>query len=198
MELAKAEQFILDKLQMELPEYLYYHSFSHTQDVLAAALRIASDEGVKKEDTMLLRTAVLYHDAGFTIQNKDHEEIGCDIAQKTLPNFDYTANEIRIICGMIMATKIPQSPHNLLEEIICDADLDYLGREDFEVISNNLRLEFLEFGIVLNNLEWEVKQISFLESHNYFTATSRRTRNTPKTKQILKLKKEFEDHKIIP
>src|SRR2546423_374818 len=134
MELAKAEQFILDKLKKQLPEYLYYHSFSHTEDVLAAALRIASDEGVNEEDTILLRTAVLYHDAGFTIQIKDHEQIGCDIAHKTLPDFGYTDNEIRMICDMIIATKIPQSPHTLLEKIICDADLDYLGREDFWTI----------------------------------------------------------------
>src|SRR3954469_18398792 len=146
MELVKAEQFILDKLQKELPEYLCYHSFSHTQDVLVAALRIASDEGINKKDTMLLRTAAMYHDAGFTIQNKDHEEIGCDIARKTLPGFHYTDNEIRIICDMIIATKIPQSPNNLLEKIICDADLDYLGREDFWTISNNLYKELNNFN----------------------------------------------------
>src|SRR5438552_15229531 len=105
MELAKAEQFVLDKLQKELPEYLYYHTFHHTQDVLAAAMRIAPVEGVNDQDTKLLRTAVLYHDAGFTVQNKDHEAIGCAIAQKTLPGFAYTEEQISIICGMIVATK---------------------------------------------------------------------------------------------
>jgi uncharacterized protein len=187
MELARAEQFILDKLQKELPEYLYYHSFSHTQDVLAAALRIAEDEGVKGEDGMLLRTAALYHDAGFIIQNKDHEEIGCDIARKTLPNFDYTDDAIRIICGMIMATKIPQSPGNLLEEIICDADLDYLGREDFWTISNNLYKELNNFN-QLNKEEWYKLQIIFFEQHYYFTPSVIKLRTQKKKEHLKRIK----------
>jgi len=184
MELAKAEQFILDKLQKELPGYLYYHSFSHTQDVLTAALRIASDEGINGKDIMLLRTAVVYHDAGFIIQNKDHEEIGCDIARKSLQCFDYTDDEISIICGMIMATKIPQSPNNLLEEIICDADLDYLGREDFWTISNNLYKELNNFN-QLNKEDWYRLQIGFFEQHHYFTPSVIKLR-AQKKKQHLK------------
>jgi uncharacterized protein len=190
MELARAEQFILDKLQKELPEYLYYHSFSHTQDVLAAALRIASDEGVKGEDAMLLRTAALYHDAGFIIQNKDHEEIGCDTARKTLPDFDYTDDEIRIICGMIMATKIPQSPVNLLEEIICDADLDYLGREDFWTISNNLYKELNNFN-QLNKEDWYKLQINFFEQHHYFTPSVIKLRSRKKEEHLNRVKELF-------
>src|SRR6266542_1017258 len=118
MDLAKAEEFILDKLQNQLPEYLYYHTVYHTQDVLSAAVRIAANEGVEGEDAMLLKTAVLYHDAGFTVQAKDHEEISCAIVQETLQGFDYTEKQINSICGMIMATKIPQCPNNRLEEII--------------------------------------------------------------------------------
>ncbi|HEY6974833.1 MAG TPA: HD domain-containing protein [Chitinophagaceae bacterium] len=188
MDFAKAEQFILDKLQKELPAYLHYHSFSHTRDVLAAAMRIASDECLKEEDIMLLRTAVLYHDAGFTIQNKDHEEIGCDIARKTLRCFDYTDNEISIICGMIMATKIPQSPHNLLEEIICDADLDYLGREDFWTISNNLYEELNNFN-QLNKEDWYRLQINFFEQHHYFTSSVTKLRTQTKKQHLKQIRK---------
>jgi uncharacterized protein len=187
MELARAEQFILDKLQKELPAYLYYHSFSHTLDVLAAALRIASGEGLKEIDTMLLRTAALYHDAGFTVQNKDHEELGCDIARKTLPDFGYTDHQIRMICDMILATKIPQSPNNLLEKIICDADLDYLGREDFWTISNNLYEELNNFN-QLNKEDWYKLQINFFEQHHYFTPSVIKLRTQKKEEHLERIK----------
>ncbi len=190
MELAKAEQFILDKLQKELPEYLYYHSFHHTQDVLSAAMRIATDEGVKGEDAMLLQTAVLYHDAGFTVQYKDHEEIACDIALKSLPGFAYAEEQISIICGMIMATKIPQSPNNLLEEIICDADLDYLGREDFWTISNNLYKELNNFN-ELNERDWYKLQINFFEQHHYFTPSVIKLRAQKKEEHLKEIKQLF-------
>jgi uncharacterized protein len=187
MELDRAEQFILDKLQKELPQHLYYHSVSHTQDVLAVAIRIASDESVKEEDTMLLRTAAMYHDAGFIIQNKDHEEIGCDIARKTLPGFGYADDEIKVICGMIIATKIPQSPNNQLEEIICDADLDYLGREDFWTISNNLYKELNNFN-QLNKEDWYKLQINFFEQHHYFTPSVIKLRTQKKKEHLKRIK----------
>ncbi len=190
MELAKAEQFILDKLQNQLPEYLYYHTVYHTQDVLSAAVHIATNEDVEGEDVMLLKTAVLYHDAGFTVQAKDHEEISCAIAQETLPPFDYAKKQIDTICGMIMATKIPQSPHNLMEEIICDADLDYLGREDFWVISNNLYKELNNFN-KLNERDWYKLQIDFFEQHHYFTPSVIKLRTQKKEEHLKAMKQLF-------
>ena len=89
---------------------------------------------------------------------------------------------------MIMATKIPQSPKNKLEKIICDADLDYLGRDDFEVISNNLYTEFLDFGIVKDHNDWMQKQIGFLEFHLYFTKSSQQLRQPKKMERLTKIK----------
>ena len=122
------EKDILAQLENGLSNTLYYHGLHHTRDVFNAALKIAANEKLSATEIKLLRIAVLYHDAGFTVSYKNHEERGCKMAKKNLPAFGYTSEEIDMICGMIMATKIPQNPHTLLERIICDADLDYLGR----------------------------------------------------------------------
>ena len=88
---------------------------------------------------MLLKTACLFHDAGFITSRVDHEKQRMCTGKKTPARFwIYSQDEIDRICGMIMATKIPQSPKNNLEEIICDADLDYLGRDDFFAIGDSL------------------------------------------------------------
>src|SRR4051812_29482608 len=147
MQFAAAKKFILSKQKKELPKHLSYHSVAHVKDVYESAKRLAKAEGVNGEDLTLLLTAVLYHDCGFTVQSKEHEKIGCDIASTTLPDFDYTSGEIERICGMIMATRIPQTPHNILEQIIADADLDYLGRDDFWTIGNKLFSELQMYGI---------------------------------------------------
>ena len=131
---------------------------------------------------------VLFHDSGFITQSKNHEELSCEIVREALPDFNYTHEEIDSICGMIMATKIPQSPTNLLEQIIADADLDYLGREDYWEISNNLFKEISFFGIFTEN-DWLQLQINFLEKHRYFTHTAITTREAKKqeTLGILKM-----------
>ncbi|MDE3213049.1 MAG: HD domain-containing protein, partial [Bacteroidota bacterium] len=135
---APEEKAILKQLEDGLSPNLHYHGLHHTRDVMEAALRIASSEGLPEDQIRLLRIAVLYHDSGFVVNSKDHESHGCEIAKRNLPAYGYSPKEIETICGMIMATRIPQSPHNLLEKIICDADLDYLGRDDFNRISRSL------------------------------------------------------------
>jgi uncharacterized protein len=63
------------------------------------------------------------------LQRQDHESISIQLAEQALANFGYTNSQIAVIRGIIQATRIPQSPTNLLEMIIADADLDYLGHE---------------------------------------------------------------------
>ena len=83
-------------------------------------------------------TAALFHDAGHTIGYDNHEYFGTQIAREWLPKFKYTQKQIDEICEIIMATKLPPEPKNLLQTIICDSDLDYLGRSDFIPVSNTL------------------------------------------------------------
>jgi len=190
MNFKASETFILEKLKNELPPNLYYHSFNHVMDVLGAAKHYGQLEKITEYENILLQTAVLFHDSGFIIQSRNHEELGCEIVKANLPNFDYTDDEINQICGMIMATKIPQTPNNLLEQIICDADLDYLGRDDFWEIGYNLYKELEIYGILTDEKEWNKLQLRFLTSHQYFTASAKKNRQTKKdlhTKKIIEI-----------
>jgi hypothetical protein len=102
----------------------------------------------------------------------------------------FTLPEIEIICGMIRATKIPQQPQNKLEEIIADADLDYLGRDDFFTIGGQLFNELKARNVVKDESVWDQIQIKFLENHRYFTVTAQTLRAEQKEKhlQIIKAK----------
>ena len=186
------EQIILPRLKKELNPLLIYHNIEHTLDVLDKALLIAKKEGIKdKKQLLLLKTAALYHDSGFIFIYKNHEDKGCEIVRKDLAEF-FTPDELNCICGMIMATKIPQTPHSHLEKIICDEDLDYLGRDDFEPISKNLYKEFIDFDILKKEVVWDRVQISFFESHHYFTQTSISLRQQMKSKHLQILKQRME------
>jgi hypothetical protein len=188
MDFNKARSYINSRLRKELPGNLSYHSVAHVKDVYESAKRLAKAEGVTGEDLTLLLTAVLFHDSGFMVQSKEHEKIGCDIVKQALPGFGYTPVQIERICGMIMATRIPQTPHNLLEEIIADADLDYLGRDDFWTIGDKLFSELQMYGILQNEDEWNRLQVGFLEMHHYFTKTAIATRKEKKDAYLAQLK----------
>ncbi|HLG34508.1 MAG TPA: HD domain-containing protein [Bacteroidia bacterium] len=180
--------YILDKLESGIPKTYYYHSVGHVLDVLAAAEMIGEREKVSGKEMELLRVAVLFHDSGFMVNPKNHEQIGCDLAKENLPRFGYSEKEIETICGMILATCYPQKPNNLLEEIICDADLDYLGRDDFFSIGNNLMKEMNLNGSIKDEKDWNKLQESFLSSHHYFTLTSNELRSEKKKAHLEKIR----------
>jgi HD superfamily phosphodiesterase len=127
------------------------------------------------------------------VQSKDHEEISAQIAREILPKYQYTPEQIETICSIIKATKLPPNPKTLLEKIICDADLDYLGRKDFIPVSNNLYRELREQNLVGDINEWNRMQIKFLTNHQYFTQTANNLREVNKQTQIERLKQETQD-----
>ena len=180
-----ARAYALRRLEHELPATLTYHSLAHTRDDVApATLRLAALAGVCGEQRMLLHTAAYYHDIGFVVQRADHEAIGARIAAETLPGFGYTSRQVEIIHGMIMATRLPQSPHNLLEQLMADADLDALGRADFPARNQALRDELAAYGDRWDDLEWYREQLCFLESHSYWTDAARQVRGEQKRRNV--------------
>jgi len=184
----QAKAFILEKLKKELPPHLTYHCFDHTLDVYAAAEYLSDLEKISSYQKELALTAALFHDAGFIIGANCHEEESCRIAEEYLPNYGYDFDDLEAIKGMIMATKLPQTPKNLLEQIIADADLDYLGRDDFFPISEGLYQEFLLARVIDNYNDWNKLQVSFFENHHYFTSSAQTIRNQKKANNLALIK----------
>ncbi|QNF34443.1 HD domain-containing protein [Adhaeribacter swui] len=165
--------FALQKLQAGLSEKYTYHHVAHTLDVLEQCTKIADLEGVvAPEELFLLQVGALYHDMGFLYTYQGHEDKSCEIADVDLTNFGFSKPQKEVVFGLIKATQVPQNPQTKLEEIICDADLDYLGRPDFYAIGEGLYQEFLWQGIVKNELDWNRVQVKFLKNHRYFTPSS--------------------------
>jgi predicted metal-dependent HD superfamily phosphohydrolase len=180
---------VLTLLEKQLDPKLTYHNLAHTKDVIRQVERIALGENISdKNDILLLRVAALFHDTGFLEVYKHHEDMSCEIMMRHIEDGDLTPDELEKVKGMIMATKIPQTPYNKLEEIICDADLDYLGRDDFEPISLGLKEEFLEYGVIKSEADWDPLQIRFFEMHSYFTKTCQADRAPKKAIHLGELK----------
>lgn len=194
----KAERHIMQLLEQRLSKNLHYHSIAHTKDVVSAVERIALLEGVTDEGLFLLKSAATYHDAGFIEQYDKNEPIGVRLADEILPKYGYTKKHIDLINELIYVTAIPHKPKNKLEEIICDADLDYLGRDDFHEIADKLRRELKEHGKIQSDRQWDEIQVTFLKNHKYFTKTANKTRKKKKKENLKEvqarlLRGEYED-----
>ncbi|MBC8045308.1 MAG: HD domain-containing protein [Fimbriimonadaceae bacterium] len=163
------KEFVISLLKTNVPLFYYFHTFEHTLYVMEKAIEIGENENCSEHEMELLSAAALWHDTGYIKIYFGHEEESCIMAQRYLPEYGYSPDEINKICGMIMATKIPQSPKNKLEEIIADADLEYLATSKAAFFSEKLYRELHYRNQSLTQEMWNEKQILFLQNHKYFT-----------------------------
>lgn len=177
--------YALQRLTRDLLPSCIYHSVAHTRDeVVPAVERLASMSGIRGEELLLLRTAAWFHDVGFVECRRDHEQVSVQIMATTLPQFGYDATQLTCLAGMIMATRLPQTPRSLLEELLADADLDNLGTESFFQRNQDLRLELAANGEPTTSQQWYVHQLAFLQSHHYWSAAAISLRELAKQRHI--------------
>ncbi len=182
------EQDVYDLLQKEIDIRYVYHNVKHTLDVMESVVRIAEYENLSKHDTLLLKTAALFHDIGFIQQYDDNEDISASIAEKMLPSYGYKDVDIEKISTMILMTAHPLTPENFLDKLLCDADLDYLGREDYFNKSMLLFREWREMKGIMNLNEWYHIQIQFLNEHKYYSKFSKQFREKKKNEILSEIK----------
>jgi uncharacterized protein len=185
---AQALAYAYNLLEQRLAPDLTYHNLWHTrEDVVPSCIRLGEQSGISEEEIRLLEVAAAYHDIGFTEQYANHELASARIAAQVLPDFGFSARNIEEVMGMIIATRLPQSPRTLLEEIIADGDLDVLGRADFMPRNQVLREELANRGREMALKPWYEGQLAFLKSHTYFTPAARMLRKAAKRRHIAML-----------
>lgn len=194
MKFQEAQDYALARLEKDLPDTVYYHCYEHTVDVMEAAERLGRYESLPETDLQLLKTAAAFHDIGFVNVYQNHEENGCVIVREVLPGLGFEAEQVEQVCAMIMATKVPQEPQDRLGQLICDADLDYLGRDDFYKIGNRLFKELKGKGILETEEAWNRLQVKFLSVHQYFTEFSKQNREPKKQAYLHELKELVESY----
>jgi HD superfamily phosphodiesterase len=185
-----AIKHILSAMKEGLPSELTYHSLEHTLAVISLTEEIAEKEGINHDDFNLLKVSAAFHDCGYLKGLKEHEINGCKMVDDILPEFGFTPHESQRIKGMIMATRLPQTPMNHLEQIICDADLAYIGGDNYFEIVEGLKAEIVATSHPLSEKEWLDMQISFLKAHSFFTEYAIKTFENKKLEVLQKLMKD--------
>lgn len=185
MDLISLKETVLQLLREKTPEIYTYHSDAHTIDVLKAVENLIPHFDLDIETALLIQAAALLHETGMTTSAKDHEAASVAIAVELLPRFGFNATQIARIGEMILATAMPQKPQTTAAQILCDADLDYLGRDDYFISSHKLRLEWIKTKNYTSELFiWYQFQYQFLSEHSYFTAAARSLRQPGKMQNI--------------
>jgi uncharacterized protein len=190
MNLDAATSYAIKRLEPIEKTIYFYHNVYHALDVFKSVAAYGFSENVNGTELVLLKTAAIFHDIGIINSYDDHEEESVHIAYDILPCFDYNIGQIEVISQLIMATKMPTSPDNNLKKLICDADLDYIGRDDYFEISDRLRREWEAVGLKkYSGNEWLEFQLDFLLTHDFHSQAARALRGEGKSINIIKIQK---------
>ncbi len=181
------EDNILEKIDVEAGDKLKFHNRKHTVNVYTQVELLARAEKVKEEDILLLRTAGLMHDIGYLSEPENPLQASCDITKSLLQSYKYSEEQIDKICKLIKATSNDYGARNLLEKIIYDANMNYMGRIDFPEISLNIFLELKAFNKVGSFIEWKKGYAEILKTHEFYTETAKLLRDVDKKEQLKKL-----------
>ena len=160
---------IFDDLSNILDENYSYHNLDHTKRVISAAIDIGINYDLSEKDWRCLLTACLLHDYGFIESHVEHEKISAKLSSQILPKYGFSETDIQIINSLIIVTKLEEKPKNLLESIIRDSDLEYLGSEDFIKISPLLKKEWINCKVVKSDSEFYKIQYDFILNHSFYT-----------------------------
>ncbi|MFT4024910.1 MAG: DUF5706 domain-containing protein, partial [Flavihumibacter sp.] len=169
--LNEAEAFVRQLFEEQVPAIYYYHDLHHTLSVTAAVEKIAAAYPLSETEELALRLAAWFHDTGYSRTYQEHEEASAQIAAGFLRSRQAGDELIGLVRECILATRMPQSPKNLISEILCDADMYHLGSGEFETETRLLRKEFnTVFNKYIGKKEWKRKNLAFLDAHHFFTS----------------------------
>lgn len=184
--------YVTGYLGRYLPDCFYYHNLSHTIYVVNAVGLLCSANGMSKTEQRILKVAAWFHDIGFAKQTLGHEKEGALMASHFLGSKNISEEETAMVADCILATQMPQQPANLLQQILCDADLLYLADMDMIARASLLRKEWaVALNKVYTDKEWYNLNVQFLLAHKFHTEyccdqfNRRKMNNTNKLTRIL-------------
>jgi len=172
--LRESRAYVRNLLDAKLPPWVAYHDYRHTAETFRACREIGRASRLSPGDLQVALLAALFHDTGYVETVKGHEKRSAAIAARFLRSKGYPVKSVRAVRGCIIATTMPQSPRNLVEAVVCDADMIYVGSKEF-FRKNDLLREEIEGReeIMVEPKSWLRHSLEFLKGQSYHTVYCR-------------------------
>ena len=194
--LPAVEKHIRDFFAARMDEKYVYHDLAHTVHVQKSARDIAIYFLLTEHEKALLEIAAWFHDTGYDHGPQNHETRSAAYARTFLEKNGVSEEDIKTVEGCILATRFPHQPENLLQQVLCDADMAHLGDATYWDRCGRVRQELAKVqNVHMAEPEWIDFEIGFMERHRFFTAAAEELygeRKRKHTKQLKKLRRRLD------
>ncbi|MCA8832045.1 Pycsar system effector family protein [Hymenobacter pini] len=172
--LKQAKAYVQTLLEEKLPAQLVYHSPTHTATVAKEARALGEAAGLDEADQEALLLAAWFHDTGYIDTYDGHEFRSAELAGEWLTQQGYPAERVALVQQLIKATHRDSERETELEQLLVDADMSNMGRDDFFANGELLRAEWeATLGKTYSNPDWAETQLAFLCEGKYYTKVAR-------------------------
>ncbi len=183
--LREISSYVADYFRDHGSEELLYHNYEHTASVATAAAELNAHYGLPEQEDFVVRAAAWFHDLGYLVDPDNHEAASVVLAENFLKEKQVTSVIIEEVKDCILATRMPQKPKNLLQQIVCDADMSHFSTDSFAEKSKQLRKELqTRCGLAISKNAWRHQTICLLEVHQYHTDYARAHWNVKKMENL--------------
>jgi predicted metal-dependent HD superfamily phosphohydrolase len=195
--LHEIEKFIYQYFDKNKTENLVYHDILHTTDVFKASQKIGAGTDLNSEEMEILLISAWFHDTGYAVDRENHESSSAEIAATFLTKMNYPSEKIEKVKSCILSTKVPQTPKNKIEEVLCDADLQHLAKKNFIERSEWLKVEEEKVsGTQISEIDWFNNSLNFVSNHKFFTQYAKGKYSERKRDNIVKLQKRLKKSEL--
>ncbi|MFO7446048.1 MAG: DUF5706 domain-containing protein [Ignavibacteriaceae bacterium] len=197
--LNKVSEYV-NKLQTEnLPAGCVYHNITHIEEVVEGAREIGENSGLSQEELEMVLISAWFHDSGLVKDYQNHEAASAEIAREFLQTNNYPEDKIAVVVKNILATTMPQQPSNLMEEVLCDADLVHIGKKGYNAKAELLRAEWEKMNNVkYTDFEWTKNNIDFITNNSFHTKYAKEKYNERRFTNLAKLQNKIKEELGVP
>ena len=199
--LKQVRKYVISLYSEHHTKRLVYHNLKHAKDLVKGVRGIASQFNLEESDLFVLEVAAWFQDSGNLLVEAGQKQESANLAKAFLERELIDHSLVEGVVSAILATGSPQTPKNLLEEILCDADLAYLADKRFDEESSLHRKEQEFFqGVEITKADWHRTQLTVLQNHRYLTDYALKSWEPGKQKNIKWLNKKIAaaDKKLKP
>ena len=186
----------LDFLTAGLPEIYTYHNALHTQDVCEALFEITPYLPLPTSEIDALLTAGVFHDFGYLDSYLDNEALALPYMSMFCKKAGIEETVVLRAHELILETRYPYHPVSEAGKLLCDADIEYIGRsfEYFISRADNLRNELANAeNLHFSDRQWFAAEVDFLQKNSFFSPVFRELRNAGRVSNLSQLKLKLQN-----
>lgn len=196
----QARDYVENLFKDKLSDSYLYHNFSHTRFAVSRAKEIlAHTEGVSASMAENIELALWFHDTGYIVAAKDHEEKSVEMMRAFLEEKGSDETSISEISRLILATHRDHIPQDFAEQVVKDSDYAHLGSPEYKEVAERLREELKITGqCSFSKKEWNRENLHLLKDlHQWYTPYARENWQAGKENNIRQIEKSLakEDEK---